>query len=49
MPPKKHATLSASSAHRWLNCPPSALQEARLPDRETAAAREGSLAHALAE
>ena len=49
MPPKKHATLSASSAHRWLNCPPSALQEARLPDHETAAAREGSLAHALAE
>lgn len=24
MPPKRHAVLSASSADRWLHCPPSA-------------------------
>jgi hypothetical protein len=49
MPPLKHAVLSASSAHRWLNCAPSARLEQTFADRETQAAAEGSAAHALAE
>ena len=49
MPPGKHAVLSASSSHRWLNCNPSARLEQELEDRETEAAAEGTAAHALAE
>ena len=48
MPPPKHAILSASSSHRWLNCTPSARLEQAFADRETEAAAEGSAAHALA-
>lgn len=44
-----HALLSASSAARWLNCPPSARLAAKAPDTTSAYAAEGSLAHALAE
>lgn len=49
MPPKKHAILSASSAHRWLNCTPSARLEQEFEDHSTEAAAEGTAAHALAE
>ena len=49
MPPSKHAVLSASSSHRWLNCNPSARLESEFEDRETEAAAEGTAAHALAE
>ena len=49
MPPSKHAILSASSAHRWLNCSPSARLERDFEDRETDAAAEGTAAHAQAE
>ncbi|MDO5049980.1 MAG: DUF2800 domain-containing protein [Actinomycetaceae bacterium] len=49
MAPETHALLSASSAHRWLNCTPSALLEAGKPDRGSAASLEGTAAHALAE
>lgn len=45
----KHAMLSASSAHRWLNCTPSARLEQEFKDRQTEAAAEGTAAHALAE
>lgn len=45
----KHATLSASGAHRWMNCPPSALIEAGLPESTSEAAEQGTAAHALAE
>ena len=44
-----HAILSASGAHRWLNCPPSALLEREFTDNTSEAAAEGSAAHALAE
>jgi len=49
MPPAKHAILSASSSHRWLNCSPSARLELEFEDRETEAAAEGTAAHALCE
>ena len=49
MPPSKHALLSASSSHRWLNCNPSARLEQEFADQETEAAAEGTAAHALAE
>ena len=49
MPPAAHALLGASSAHRWLACPPSARLEAQKPDSTSEAAREGTLAHELVE
>ena len=49
MAQKKHAILSASSSHRWLNCNPSARLELEFEDRETEAAAEGTAAHALCE
>ena len=44
-----HAILSPSSAHRWLNCPPSAKINAEAPQTDTQYTREGTLAHALGE
>jgi hypothetical protein len=46
---RAHASLSASSSARWLNCPPSALLNAAVPDVTTDYAREGTCAHELAE
>lgn len=46
---RAHAFLSASGAHRWLSCPPSALLEAEFPATSSRAADEGTLAHELAE
>ena len=47
---RDHALLSASSAHRWLNCPPSAIQADKQPQpADTPAAAEGTAAHELAE
>lgn len=46
---RDHALLSASGAHRWLACPPSAKLEEQFPDTTSDAAREGTLAHELAE
>lgn len=45
----EHALLSASAAHRWLYCTPSARLEEQFPDNGSEAAREGTLAHKLAE
>lgn len=44
-----HALLSASSSHRWLECPPSARLCANEPDTTSEYAAEGTLAHAYAE
>lgn len=44
-----HAVLSASSSHRWLACPPSALLNADAPEVTSDAAEQGTAAHALAE
>lgn len=49
MPPIKHALLGASSAHRWLNCPPSARLTENMPDTESPYAAAGTLAHEIAE
>ena len=49
MPPIDHAMLSASSAHRWLECPPSAMLEKDIPEETSVYAEEGSAAHEAAE
>lgn len=49
MPPTKHALLGASSAHRWLNCPPSARLTENMPEYESSYAAAGALAHEIAE
>lgn len=46
---REHALLSASSAHRWLACPPSAVAAEAYPDQDTEFTREGTLAHEVAE
>ena len=46
---KRHALLSASGAHRWLNCTPSARLEREFEDNSGEAAAEGTAAHALSE
>ena len=45
----KHALLSASASHRWLNCTPSARLEREFDDNSGEAAAEGTAAHALNE
>ncbi len=47
--PDKHAVLSASSSHRWLECPPSALICAKVKDTSSEFARQGTDAHTLCE
>ncbi|MBR9698235.1 DUF2800 domain-containing protein [Bacillus cereus] len=44
-----HAVLSASGAHRWLNCLPSARLELEFVNNESSAAAEGTASHALCE
>ena len=47
---RNHAVLSASAAHRWLNCTPSAQLELSEEQEECSVyAAEGTAAHALAE
>ena len=44
-----HAVLSASSAERWINCPPSARLGEQFEDTASSYAEEGTLAHEVAE
>lgn len=44
-----HALLSASSSHRWLNCPPSARLCEAYEDKSSEYAQEGTDAHSLCE
>ena len=47
---RAHALLSASSAHRWLACPPSAVAQELYPKGKASEhALEGTLAHEVAE
>ena len=47
--PDKHAVLSASSSHRWLACPPSALLCSKEKDKPSEFALQGTDAHSLCE
>lgn len=47
--PDKHAVLSASSSHRWLECPPSALLCSTAGDTSSEFAMQGTDAHSLCE
>lgn len=46
---RAHAVLSASASHRWLSCTPSVRLEEQFPDSTSDFAREGTLAHEIAE
>lgn len=46
---RAHAILSASGAHRWMACTPSAMQEKDIPDQTSEFALEGTAAHELSE
>lgn len=47
--PAAHALLSASSAHRWLECTAAPLFEAQFPSSSNKYADEGVLAHSVCE
>lgn len=47
--PEIHSTLSASSAGRWIPCPPSARLAAEAPETTSSYAEAGRLAHAIGE
>lgn len=47
--PEQHAKLSASSAHRWLNCPPSVKLSEQFSSKTSSYAEAGRLAHSIAE
>lgn len=47
--PSRHALLSASGSSKWLHCPPSARLEETIPEKASAYAAEGTLAHSKAE
>ena len=49
MPPIKHALLGASSAARWIACPPSARLTENMEGGSSQYAEEGSRAHELCE
>lgn len=46
---RAHALLSASSAKKWIHCPPSARLEDSIPDEDSIYAKEGTLAHSICE
>ncbi|WP_245792777.1 DUF2800 domain-containing protein [Boudabousia marimammalium] len=49
MAPSDHALLSASGAHRWLNCAPSAHLECDELESTSNAAEQGAVTHVLSE
>ena len=46
---RAHAALSASSAHRWLMCPPSVKLSEQFADKPSVYAEEGTFLHELSE
>jgi hypothetical protein len=49
LPVKAHASLGASTSHRWMACPGSVRMSDGIPNVETPYAKEGTVAHAVAE
>lgn len=49
MAERAHALLSASSAHRWLNCTAAPQYEQQFPDTTSEYAAEGTIAHEICE
>lgn len=47
--PNTHAFLSASAAHRWLNCTAAPAFESQFPNGTSSYAEEGTVAHAVCE
>ena len=47
--PNTHAFLSASSAHRWLNCTAAPAFESQFPNETNSYAEAGTVAHAICE
>ena len=47
--PTKHARLSPSGAHKWMDCPASLAAERGIPEVRSEHAAEGTAAHAVAE
>lgn len=47
--PEQHAKLSASSSHRWINCPLSVKLAEQFPGKTSSYAEAGRVAHAIAE
>lgn len=45
----KHAFLSPSAAHRWMNCPAAPRLEAQFPDEPGEEASKGTVAHSVVE
>ena len=46
---RAHALLAASSAKKWINCPPSARLEESIIEEESDYAKAGTLAHSICE
>lgn len=46
---RSHSVLSASGAERWMNCTPSARLSEKMPQQDSDYAKEGELAHEVAE
>ena len=49
MSERKHAILSPSSSHIWLNCPRAARLSESFPDQESDFAKQGTCAHSLCQ
>ena len=47
--PESHALLGASSSKQWLNCPPSARLQEKIPNESSVYAEEGTFAHSVCE
>ena len=47
--PESHALLGASNSKQWINCPPSARLQEKIPNESSIYAEEGTFAHSVCE